>query len=393
MEWCPLVIDYSLLARRRPDGSMPKPKDPQTAFASDGKSIHRHEQWVWLPLRSTWVDTTHRPEEVVRQDWIRRLVIDGGFDLAQMDQERRTLTHGTGSPRADIVVWASARDKAAGAAAILVVETKATAGPVILSDFRQGESYARAGGCQFMIAATTTAHSVYQLVPGFPGKAIQINDWPTAADFGEPARLAKLRDSLRAFDRDEFQKLLFECHSLLRDHHAMTPDRAFDTISKVLFIKLYIERQGAHGTFTTAFLAQREATRLPGDKPVHDQLFDLTKDAFKTDDLFEPSDKLEISEATFKALVEKLQRFNLSQTEEDIKGIAFERFLGRTFRGELGQFFTPRPIVDFMVEALDPQEGQLVCDPAAGSGGFLIKTFDHVRAAISADIEAKERKV
>ena len=88
--------------------------------------------------------------------------------------------------------------------------------------------------------------------------------------------------------------------------------------------------------------------------------------------------------------MKELERFNLSATGDDIKGLAFERFLGDTFRGELGQFFTPRPIVDFMVDLLDPQESELVCDPAAGSGGFLIRAFEHVRTKISDDVQAKK---
>ena len=43
-----------------------------------------------------------------------------------------------------------------------------------------------------------------------------------------------------------------------------------------------------------------------------------------------------------------------------------------------------------MVKLLDPQEGQLVCDPCSGSGGFLIRAFEHVRTNIEADIEAKK---
>ena len=89
-------------------------------------------------------------------------------------------------------------------------------------------------------------------------------------------------------------------------------------------------------------------------------------------------------------MVKELTPFNLSATGDDVKGLAFERFLGDTFRGELGQFFTPRPIVDFMVDLLNPQEGELVCDPAAGSGGFLIRAFEHVREAISDDVQAKK---
>ena len=76
-----------------------------------------------------------------------------------------------------------------------------------------------------------------------------------------------------------------------------------------------------------------------------------------------------------------------------MKGIAFEKFLGKTFRGELGQFFTPRTIVDFMVEILDPQEGEKICDPCCGSGGFLIKAFEYVRTKIENEIQKAKEKI
>lgn len=366
------------------------PAIPASPFAAEGEACHRVGEWLWIPLRNKWVNVTHQPEEVVRQEWVRRLVVDGGYDLGQLEQEVRSLKHGHGSPRADIVVWPSPEAKASGKQSILVVETKAAEGPVLVNDFIQGNSYARVGGAGFLICATATAHKVFELPPSFPADLREINDWPRKADFADAKRLKRLRESLRVFDRDEFQKLLVACHNLLRDAHAMSPDQAFDTISKVLFIKLNIERTGSHGTFTTQFIDDRERTRLPGDKPVHESLFESTKAAYAADDLFDEKG-LEISDATFNELVSKLERFNLSQTGEDVKGIAFEQFLGRTFRGELGQFFTPRPVVNFMIDALDPQEGETICDPATGSGGFLIRAFDHVRDRIVADVNGQKK--
>ena len=76
-----------------------------------------------------------------------------------------------------------------------------------------------------------------------------------------------------------------------------------------------------------------------------------------------------------------------------MKGIAFERFLGRTFRGEIGQFFTPRSIVEFMIRMIDPKEGEVACDPASGSGGFLIRFFEIVREIIHARADAEYRAV
>jgi type I restriction enzyme M protein len=94
-----------------------------------------------------------------------------------------------------------------------------------------------------------------------------------------------------------------------------------------------------------------------------------------------------LKSATAREIVRLLERYNLSDTSEDIKGIAFERFLGKTFRGEIGQFFTPRTIVEFMVRMVEPKENDIVCDPASGSGGFLIRFFEIVREQILADVD------
>lgn len=128
------------------------------------------------------------------------------------------------------------------------------------------------------------------------------------------------------------------------------------------------------------------------DLPYMQNLFNTTKIEFKDDHLFEESDEIKIRENSFIQILKKLQNFNLSDTQDDVKGIAFEQFLGTTFRGELGQYFTPRTIVDFMTEILDPQEGEVICDPTCGSGGFLIKAFEYMREKIEQDIkDAKDK--
>jgi type I restriction enzyme M protein len=369
-----------------------KPTSPPAApFPVAADTLHHVGNWLWIPLRKEWRDSTAKPEEVVRQHFIRVLVEHYGYDLAQMDQERRTQ-HGHKSPRADIVVWQSAADKQAKPVRtpVLVVECKTDSIEIQERDYYQGESYSRATGCEFFVATNVRHTAVFKLLPGLPGGFVAINEIPKAADWGDAKRLKEIKESLRAFNRKEFQDLLFICHSILRDVHKMDPGRAFDTISKILFIKMYVERTGLHGTFTLEYLDKRAASRMPNDPLVHDGLFELTKDFYRADELFTLSDKLDISEATFRRIVKELERFDLAKTGDDIKGLAFERFLGTTFRGELGQFFTPRPVVEFMVDLLAPEEGELVCDPAAGSGGFLIRTFEYVRARIQQDIQAKK---
>lgn len=362
---------------------------PSLPFPPTPDALHQEGDWLWIPLRREWRDVSAKPEEIVRQRFIRTLVEHYGYSLDQMDQERRTQ-HGHKSPRADIVIWESPADQGANRTPVLVVECKTDSIEIQERDYYQGESYTRATGCEFFVATNARHTAIFKLVPGLPGEFVAINEIPRASDWGDAKRLKEIREALRAFNRKEFQDLLLVCHNILRDVHKMDPGRAFDTISKILFIKMYVERSGLHGTFTTEYLDRRAASRMPNDPLVHDGLFELTKDYYKADDLFTAADKLEVSEATFRRIVKQLERFDLSKTGDDIKGLAFEKFLGTTFRGELGQFFTPRPVVEFMVDLLNPQEGELICDPAAGSGGFLIRAFEHVRAQIVADIQRQK---
>ena len=125
----------------------------------------------------------------------------------------------------------------------------------------------------------------------------------------------------------------------------------------------------------------------PKDLPYMQFLFYNTKEEFKADQLFEENEIIKIRQNSFEQILEKLETYNLSDTQDDVKGIAFEQFLGTTFRGELGQYFTPRTIVDFMTHILDPKENETVCDPTCGSGGFLIKAFEYMREKIEEDVK------
>ena len=99
------------------------------------------------------------------------------------------------------------------------------------------------------------------------------------------------------------------------------------------------------------------------DQPYMQNLFDTTKIEFKEDHLFEDNDEIKIRENGFVQILEKLENYNLSDTQDDVKGIAFEQFLGTTFRGELGQFFTPRLLQSHALEnAVKP----------SFLGGFLV---------------------
>ena len=183
-----------------------------------------------------------------------------------------------------------------------------------------------------------------------------------------------------------FERQVHQCHNVIRNREKKDPVAAFDEIAKILFVKVYVERQlkrqqRRRNLFSVELLEEQIA-----DNPLED-LFRRTKEHYQADRIFAEDERLNLKPATGLQIVQLLERYNLSDTSEDLKGIAFERFLGKTFRGEIGQFFTPRPIVEFMVRMVAPQEGEVICDPASGSGGFLIRFFEIVREQILADVD------
>jgi type I restriction enzyme M protein len=367
--------------------------------------IKREGNKIFAPLKNKFLIET--PEETVRQNYIEKLVNHYGYSLDQMAQEKEVANsqRGQGRASADIVIWKSAEEKRKGKNAFIVVECKAENITVRKEDYFQGFNYATWAGASFFVTTNEKETKFFNVDKDYlPQKLQEITDIPKAKDVNNEKKIDKLLKSLKTFERDEFAKLLFACHNIIRNNDKFSPEMAFDEISKILFMKIKYERNpDEDAIFSLEQFKKNEKNYeknirpslkgTPKDLPYMQFLFDRTKDEFKEDELFEPNEQIKIRQVSFEAIVEKLQIYNLSDTSDDVKGIAFEKFLGKTFRGELGQFFTPRTIVNYIVDILDPQEGETICDPTAGSGGFLIKAFEHIRSKIEADIQKSKEKI
>lgn len=361
--------------------------------------IHIKDNKIFSPLKNKWL--VLKPEEEVRQKYICRLVDSYGYDLKQIDQELKVTNsqRGQGAARADIVIWKSAQDKNEKKSAFIVVECKAESVTIRKDDYYQGYNYATWAGADFFVTTNLKETRIFKVTKGeIPQKLEEIVDIPTAEIAKDEKKVKELLSQTKAFTREEFSRLLFKCHNIIRNNDKLSPEAAFDEISKILFIKIRYERDntGTQIFSKDAFQKAKVSYNSYKSKDAPDFyqfLFEKTKEDFSKDNLFEPNETIRIRETSFEKIVEELQVYNLSNTSDDVKGIAFERFLGRTFRGELGQFFTPRTIVEFMVSALDPQEGELVCDPCCGSGGFLIRAFEYVREQIEKELEMRKEEM
>lgn len=361
--------------------------------------IKKESNQIYSPIRDKWL--VLKPEEEVRQRYVCRLVDSYGYGIKQMGEEVKVTNsqRGQGAARADIVIWRNEEDKRKGKNALIVVECKAENVTIRQADYFQGYNYAAWAGAKFFVTTNLKETRIFKVVEdAMPKKLEEIADIPSADIVDDDKKIKAMLLQTKAFTRDEFSRLLFKCHNIIRNNDKLSPEAAFDEISKILFIKIRYERtnSGTQIFSKEEFLKQKkmyDAVKSKESPDYYQFLFNKTKEDFAKDHLFDENETIKIRENSFEQIVKELQVYNLSTTSDDVKGIAFEQFLGRTFRGELGQFFTPRTIVDFMVSVLDPQEGEYICDPCCGSGGFLIRAFEYVREHIENEVEVRKEDV
>ena len=361
--------------------------------------IKTESNQIYSPIRDKWL--VLKPEEEVRQRYVCRLVDSYGYGIKQMGEEVKVTNsqRGQGAARADIVVWRNEEDKRKGKNALIVVECKAENVTIRQADYFQGYNYAAWAGAKFFVTTNLKETRIFKVVEdAMPKKLEEIADIPSADMVNDDKKIKAMLLQTKAFTRDEFSRLLFKCHNIIRNNDKLSPEAAFDEISKILFIKIRYERtnSGTQIFSKEEFLKQKkmyDAVKSKESPDYYQFLFNKTKEDFAKDHLFDENETIKIRENSFEQIVKELQVYNLSTTSDDVKGIAFEQFLGRIFRGELGQFFTPRTIVDFMVSVLDPQEGEYICDPCCGSGGFLIRAFEYVREHIENEVEVRKEDV
>lgn len=368
---------------KKPPMKSAKTKKAGEYIAENGATLERAGGKIWSHVRQKWLVET--PEERVRQEYLLILIHEYGFILDQLAEEEEVTGRGSGKARADFIVWRTAQDKADGKSPLIIIECKADNVTIRPQDYAQGDNYARLANAPFFVTHNNSETKFWRVRKDLmPGYLEEIEDIPHAD--ATDKKIEELLLRLKTFKEDEFADLLHQCHNVIRNREKKDPVAAFDEIAKILFVKVFVERQlrsrkKRNNLFSVEFLKEQIA-----DNPLED-LFQKTKAHYRADRIFDDDEHLNLKPATGLEIVRLLERYNLSDTSEDIKGIAFERFLGKTFRGEIGQFFTPRPIVEFMVGMMNPKESDIICDPASGSGGFLIRFFEIVREQILASVD------
>lgn len=176
-------------------------------------------------------------------------------------------------------------------------------------------------------------------------------------------------------------------HEALWAGGQLNPSEAFDELDKLVFCKIWDERKprkvGEPYDFQIITISKREERdetkrRIKENENLHNRIKALYEEGRKKDaEVFR--DNIRLTPEKIRTVVSYLESINLSETDLDSKGRAFETFMGSFFRGNFGQYFTPREIVKFIVDVLPITNESKVLDTSCGSGGFLLYALNKVR--------------
>jgi len=164
-----------------------------------------------------------------------------------------------------------------------------------------------------------------------------------------------------------------KCHQTLWGGGKFSPPAAFGELCKLIFVKISDEKTTRKKQPYQFQIKTNETSRVLGERIR--ALYEAHKERDK--DVF--AETIKIDDAMLRTVVSHLESISLSETDLDTKGVAFEKFMDDFFKGNFGQYFTPREIINFAVEMMQPKRDDVVLDPACGSGGFLLWALDAVR--------------
>jgi type I restriction enzyme M protein len=266
----------------------------------------------------------------------------------------------------------------------IVVEVKAEG--ITQAEFDQAVEQAVGNGtwsklrADYVMVVAGTTRRVLDVVNYAIGERSSnvVADLPVAYQPPEAFRFAKSGiasdpDDIQRVSRDEMISILRKCHDTLWGGRRLSPPQAFSELCKVIFVKIADENQTKRGDHYQVQIKSGETAKALAKRI--DTIYATHRR--KEPDIF--TSDIAVSPEIVMRLVEHIQGVSISATDIDVKGLAFERFMDSFFKGDFGQYFTPREIIRFAVEMIDVEPEEFVLDPACGSAGFLLHALELVK--------------
>jgi len=338
----------------------------------------------------------NNPEEKVQAETFLTLVLNYGYSVNRI-QQYVSVQMGSETKEADIIVYADDECEET----YILVECKKE--EITDQQFKiavdQAYSYCVAEGGKYVWTTSKIINEYYEVPKEKPRSRIAIPDIPqygvnklapykyvkggflqsegetktNVVSEPDPNVEQKFFE-LEIVSENELTKIFIQAHQALWGGGQRNPSVAFDELDKLIFCKIWDEKHPRKIGEPYDFQLFRDETPedlLERIKGLYEQGRKRDPEVFKDD--------ITLTETETLTIVKYFQRINLNKTDLDSKGKAFETFMGSFFRGDFGQYFTPRPIVKFIVDSLPIDNHSRVLDTSCGSGGFLLHALDKVR--------------
>lgn len=340
----------------------------------------------------------NNPEEKVQAETFLRLALDYNYPVNRIKQFV-SVTMGREVKEADIIVY---KDDMCLEPYILVECKKQE---VSEAEFQQainqafGYAYATAGELKYVWVTSSIKSEFFEVdqssntrnqlpdIPQFGAKGVATYKYVYDAQY-LPIESGKQRFfDLSVIDQSELTRRFDQAHKALWAGGQLNPSEAFDELDKLIFCKIWDERKPRRmgDPYDFQIITVPKEIEESEDKRRHienDNLYKrvmaLYEEGRKKDkEVFR--DNIRLTPEKIRTVVSYLESVNLGETDLDSKGRAFETFMGSFFRGNFGQYFTPREIVKFIVDVLPIEHDSKVLDTSCGSGGFLLYALNKVR--------------
>lgn len=341
-----------------------------------------------------------KPEEKIQAETFLKLVLLYNYPPEHIAINKEVVI-GSNSKEADIIVYKNSEHTIAH----IVVECKKE--EVSESEFNQAVKQA------FSYAATGTVRAKYFWVTSkikdeyYEIPETEPKNYQSVTDIlqhgvNNPAKFKYAKNGgevngqklfdLKIVTEDELTRRFKQAHNALRSGGELNPLTAFDELDKLIFCKIWDEKKPRKNGEPYDFQIfdenerseskKNESNKAKKEAKINTELKKRIESLYlegrkKDPEVFK--DDIRLSKEKIRIIVGYLQDINLSSTDLDSKGKAFETFMDSYFRGDSGQYFTPRPIVRFIVNTLPITQDSLILDTSCGSGGFLLHALDKVR--------------
>ena len=310
------------------------------------------------------------PEERIRQKMTQLLHCEFGYPVANIGIER-SINIGREVKRADIVVYNNSAACASNnqGEIYLIAEIKA---PTVLDSDGQLISYMSATSAQGGFWTNGNKIDFYRKDPE-TGSVISWLGIPKFEQAWDSIGKYKKSDLIVPVDL----KLAFRrCHNAIYRSGIDSEDIALDMV-RIILSKIEDEssaKEECEFHITPEEFASERARDAACTRVRN--LFKSVRDRYT--DVFSSSEAITASNAQLAVVISQLQQYSFMDSPHDVIGTAYEIYVASHLKGERGQYFTNRLVVNMMVKMAAPNERDIILDPACGSGGFILSAMNYI---------------